>query len=113
MKKPPALVVTDLDPTLGPPLANLFHRCATNPREKIGEVFIPRLARKVGPLFIYDWRKFAFRYLRRYLPRHCWIYRGGRHLAIHASPPRGGKTWMQGGEAGKCLARICEAKHAL
>jgi hypothetical protein len=105
MKKPPALVVTDLDPALGPPLANLFRRCAANPRQHL---------KLLGHLYITsDWRTFAIRYLRRYLPRHCWIYRGGRHLAIHASPPQGGKTWMQGGEAGKCLARICEAKHAL
>lgn len=113
MKKPPALKVCDLDPELGKPLVDLFSRVASSPRQKIGKQFIAQLNKKVGPLMIWDWRRVAFRYLRRYLPKHCWIYCGGRHLSIHASPPAGGRTWMEGGEAGKCLARICEAKFSL
>jgi len=115
MKTTLKLVIEDLDPDLGAPIVALFQRAAGSPRQKSGMVFMPRLGRKVGPLLIYDWRDVARRYLRRHLPKHCWIYRGGRHLAIHASAPAHGRRWMDtpGGEAGKCLARICERTHSL
>lgn len=93
--KPLSLAVVDLHDGLGPELVNAFKRCAASPRQRV---------RKDNPLlWRYDWRAFAVRYLRRVLP-NAWIYRGGRHLAIHASPPRHREA-----EAGACLARIIEA----
>ena len=116
MKTTLKLVIEDLDPDLGAPLVALFQRVAGSPRQK-PFVFTRDAKPRFGarPRFGYDWRDVACRYLRRYLPKNgqCWIYRGGRHIAIHASPPHGGRQWMQGGEAGKCLARICERTHSL
>lgn len=57
-----------------------------------------------------DWRYSYARMMKRIFP-NAWIYRGGHHLAIHASPPpnRQARRWEDGGcEAGRCLMRICE-----
>jgi len=102
------LIVLDADPDIGPELLAAFAKVAANPRQKVGRFFIPRLGRKVCPLVIWDWRRVAFRYLRRVLPRHLWIYVGRRHVASHASRPNEDDR-----QAGKCLARIGEEKYCI
>lgn len=57
-----------------------------------------------------DWRHFYEKLLAKVFP-HAWIYRGGHHIAVHASPPTPGKCWSEpGGEAGRCLFRVLETK---
>lgn len=95
------LAVTDLDPALNADMVAVFETVARSPRE-----------RTRGLRVLHDWRDVAVRYLRRKFP-HFWIYRGGRHIAVHASPPEpvrhrlkiGESPWR---EAGRCLARIIE-----
>lgn len=96
----PKLAVVDLDPHLNSEICAAFEKVAASARERV-----------VGVMLVYDWRDVAVRYLRRRFPQF-WIYRGGRHIAIHASPPpeaRGGRTGRDDHEAGRCLARITEA----
>ena len=102
MKKPPKLIVLDADPDIGPELLATFAKVAANPRHRLVQ------RNHVRGICLWDWRRFAFRYLRRVLPKHVWIYVGGRHVAIHASPPREDDR-----QAGKCLARIGEEKYCI
>lgn len=59
-----------------------------------------------------DWRDIFARFLRRTLPKDWWVYKGGHHIAVHASAPRG--NYISCGvqkfdpEAGECLFRIVE-----
>lgn len=56
-----------------------------------------------------DWRDLLPRFVSRMFP-HAWIYRGGRHIAVHASPPRKDEFGrVQDPEAGVCLFRIVES----
>lgn len=55
-----------------------------------------------------DWRDLLPRFLQRVFP-HAWIYRGGHHIAIHASPPRPSHNpKLHQPEAGACLFRVIE-----
>lgn len=98
------LAVVDLEPTLGPELVAIFDYIASSPR-----------SRSTNLRVFWDWRRCACRYLRRKLPQF-WIYRGGSHIAIHASPPRPinldrlGQPKPGHHEAGRCLARIVEVR---
>jgi hypothetical protein len=56
-----------------------------------------------------NWRPVYTRWLQRLFPQG-WVYAGGRHLSVHASPPpheRGGRA---DNEAGRLLFAIIEAK---
>lgn len=58
-----------------------------------------------------DWRFFYKKSLQKLFP-DAWIYTGGHHIAVHASPPSNPKaTWGEpGGQAGSCLFRIIEVQ---
>ena len=63
------------------------------------------------------WQQTAGRYLLRLFPK-AWIYRGGRHVAVHAFGPRSGRPDRYGrrpdwdGQAGPCLFRVIEVNSA-
>lgn len=64
----------------------------------------------------HDWRDAVRVYLRRQFPG-AWVYRGGHHVSLHASPPvpqpmvrTSFKSAHFPSEAGRCLGRICEAR---
>lgn len=99
--KTPFLRLVDVQEPMDDTLRRKLQAVADNPRERVR-----------GLLLVWDWRDVAVRHLRRRFPQF-WIYRGGRHIAIHASPPpepywteRGGR--VERAEAGACLARIIE-----
>ena len=105
------LVITDLIPTLDARLAAQVQAMCRNVRiTQAG--FLRRGPRRQadqwpGP----DWRHYYQRTLKRLFP-NGWIYRGGHHLAVHASPPPDRRrSWQEPpGVAGQCLFRICEAQ---
>jgi hypothetical protein len=97
------LALVDLEPTLGPELVAAFETVAASPRERVQ-----------GLRIRHDWRDVGVRFLQKKFPK-LWIYRGGRHLAIHASPPPVERHNLKLGErqdlsAGRCLARIIEVR---
>lgn len=62
-----------------------------------------------------DWRRVYEHWAMRLFP-HGWVYCGGRHIAVHASPPPDrSKSWTLTGDgaAGRCLFRIIEVPQKL
>ncbi len=97
------LAVVDLEPTLNRDIVTVLDSVAASPRERVK-----------GLRLRHDWRAVACRYLSRKFPGF-WIYRGGRHIAVHASPPKPERHDLkigeqQDNEAGRCLARIIEVR---
>jgi hypothetical protein len=94
------LHLTDVNPVLA---ADVVDRA--RPVVKIKRLAMPRRVRRSdGSAFtgVRTWQEVAQRVLVKQFPK-AWIYRGGRHVAVHASAPD-----RKTNEAGACLFRIIE-----
>ena len=110
-----SLFIDDVDPELDADRLCQLQAAVRNVRINGGGYLVNRLALRAKSLQIAqpadDWRVVYARYLGHQFP-HAWIYTGGRHLAVHASPPDSPsqKNDWKPGEAGRCLFRIIEVK---
>ena len=110
-----SLFMDDVDPTLDAAIVKKIQASVRNVRINGGGYLVNRLALRAKALQLAqptdDWRVVYARHLAHQFP-HAWIYTGGRHLAVHASPPAPAtkaNDWKPG-EAGRCLFRIIEVK---
>ena len=99
------LVITDLVPTLDARMAAKVQAMCRNVRVTRDGYLRRGKRRDQWPAD--DWRAPYRRALKHVFP-NAWIYRGGHHLAVHASPPPAFAP-----EAGPCLFRICESANAV
>lgn len=112
------LAVADLADECAPEVRALFDKFAS--RDPLS---MERLGTYRGPhgicvrgLRLHDWRNVGVRYLRRFARRfnlNIWIYRGGRHLAVHVARPVvddfGNEVSVDSAHnPDPCLARIIE-----
>lgn len=97
--KPIPLVLVDLTPNLSPEIVARLQKSVCKTRYE--------RPRKGRMLLRWIWQQPMIRYLQRIFPE-AWFYRGGNHLAVHASPPPPTLTQPArlSGEAGQCLFRI-------
>lgn len=104
-----SLVIDDVDAELCPDLLAKMQAAVRRVRTTEGGWIIAKgRSEKHGPM---DWRFIYERFLQRQFPQ-AWIYRGGHHVTVHASPPAEPKQFGRGpqGEAGRVLFRIIEIK---
>ena len=90
--------MADVDDQLAPELIQKIQRAVSG--VKISEDGWIAPNQKRG--FI-DWRSTYVRHCQRQFPE-AWVYRGGHHVAVHASAP------APDGQAGRVLFRIIEVK---
>lgn len=102
-----SLVIDDVDAELCPDLLARLQAVVRRVRLTEGGYLVRRFGPDDWPG--HDWRHFYERLMAKLFP-HAWIYRGGHHLAVHASPPpEPERCWGEpGGSAGRCLFRILE-----
>lgn len=103
-----SLFVTDVDPALDPFLIKKLEAMVRNVRLTEGGWF-RRGKKRRDDWPAHDWRHFYLKTMAKLFPQG-WIYRGGHHLAVHASAPPEPKRCRPepGAEAGRCLFRIIE-----
>lgn len=100
MKRVPVVIVDEVDPTVG---ADLLTKANAVAEACTVEFQQGR-----------DWRPLAVRLLAQFLPSG-WAYRGGSHVAAHASPPfqlkdRHGNPKPGHGQAGRRLFILAESR---
>lgn len=104
------LILESVDPTLDPALVRKIAAGIRNVRlTPTGYLIRGQGQRDDWP--DYDWRWIYRRWFNRLFPQG-WVYGGGHHLAIHASPPPPPELRQPGQDAGagRCLFRILEAR---
>lgn len=102
-----SLAVVDVDADLAAPLVRKLQAACRNVRLTNTGYFIRGRRRDDWPG--YDWRRYYAKLLDRLFPSG-WVYRGGHHLAVHASPPAQPRLCRPapGAEAGRRLFAIVE-----
>jgi hypothetical protein len=101
MKKHHHLFIEDIDESLGADLVRKIKLGTSNVTHFDGWI--------IRADFHRDWRPIYKKWFQRIFP-HAWIYTGGRHLAVHASPPANPNHHRNepDGEAGRLLFRVIE-----
>jgi hypothetical protein len=106
------LLITDVVETLDSATVRRLELSVAHVRiSESGELLKPKSEAPFG-----DWRCAYQKWALRLFP-NAWVYRGGHHIAVHASPPKDrSKCWQLAqpgdhhGQAGHCLFRIVEVK---
>ena len=108
-----SLFVDDVDETLDAGLVKKIQAAVRNVRVHETGWLMKHLESVGHAASLPDWRAYYQKFLQRQFP-NAWIYRGGRHLAVHASPPAPARhsplAPHHSPEAGRCLFRIIEVQ---
>lgn len=105
------LSVTDIDTALDARLVRKVEAACRNVKLSPNGYFVRHIRQGEWPAP--DWRGYYAKLAQKFFP-NAWVYRGGRHIAVHASPPAEPRRISRhqvapGGEAGRCLFRIIES----
>ena len=99
--------MTDIDPVLDARLIGKIQAACRNVKLSRSGYFVRGKRRDNWPAN--DWRSYYEKLMRKLFP-NGWVYRGGHHVAVHASPPAQPKrSWSEpDGRAGRLLFIIKE-----